>query len=335
MDFEKFSKEIVVRINKELDRLLKDWSNKVSQIDPQLNPLVNQFIKSCNGGKSLRGMLVALGYELSSKLSNKEIYKIAAAFEICHSAILAHDDIIDQSILRRGQPSLYKALGGNHYGLSQALSLGDGGFFLALKIISETNFSDQTKIAALRWFTKLMLDTAMGEMLDVDKGDVTTIMKLKTARYTISGPLVLGATLAGASGKLIKILEEFGEALGIAFQIQDDILGIFGSEKVLGKSTSSDIEEGKNTLLYNYALQKVNKIQRKALDKYYGQGKLRNEELEEIKHIFEETGVLNYAQKMAQEYKSKALKILPNITKDKNMSKLLEQMAEYLVERSK
>ncbi len=282
MDFDKFSFQTVKKINKALDLLLKEWKKEWTRTDRKLIPLVDQFIKSCAGGKMLRGVLVVMGYIISSKFkvqSSKmgDIFKIAAAYEILHTAILAHDDIIDQSLLRRGQPSLYQALGGNHYGISQAISLADAGFFLAIKIIAEADFEDKQKVQALEWFARTMLDTAAGQLLDIGGGDVITIAKLKTARYTITGPLILGVKLAGEDQKTIASLADFGENLGIAFQIKDDILDA------------------------------------------------------EVKAW----GGADLAKQTAEKYKTQAMKIIPEITKDPGMSKLLQQMAEYLVERKK
>ena len=181
-------------------------------------------------------------------------------------------------------------------------------------------------------------------MLDVElpyldrkrqKSDVLTIMKYKTARYSVSSPLQLGAILAGANQQLIRELGVFGESLGIAFQIQDDILGVFGEEKTLGKSNKSDIEEGKNTLLIVEALKKASPKQKKKLHKYYGCGTLSALGLEVIREIFTETKALEYAQKQAIKYTTQAKKVIPGITKDPFLSKLLAQMAEYLVERKK
>lgn len=343
MDFEEFSKRTIEKIDKEIEDILTGWRIKSGKISKSLLSLVDEFIRGSKGGKRIRGMLVVLGYEITMKATGfrlqateeREILKIAAAYEIFHTAILAHDDVIDQSKLRRGQASLYQALGGNHYGISQAISLGDCGFFLASKVISEAQFPEQKKIKALQYFFKIMLDTGLGEMLDVSRGDVLTIMKLKTARYTIAGPLQLGAILAGASDELLGKLGGFGENLGLAFQIQDDILGVFGSFKRTGKSVTSDTEEGKNTLLFQYAFKNADAKQRQVLEKLYGRGKIENQEAEKVRGVFKKTKALEYAREKAEKYTKQALKLLPEISKDKQMSKLLEQMGEYLVRRTK
>src|SRR3989338_1565035 len=213
-------------MEKELNRLLNELKGYAGKISPNLLPLINKFIESCKGGKGLMGKLVVLGYEIgkqssaiSYQSSDKDILKIAAAYEIMHSAILAHDDIIDQSPTRRGQPSLYKSVG-----IEQAITLADLGFFLAIKIISESNFPEKEKNNALKLFSQTKVETAIGQMLDIQKGDSATVMELKTAKYTVAGPLQLGAVLGGAKRNLLDQLDKFGENLGVAFQIRDDML---------------------------------------------------------------------------------------------------------------
>lgn len=286
MDFQKFLEKTARELDREVGKILEEQLKEAGKTDKKLVPLLKVFTESCQGGKRIRGSLVALGYQLARHLPGEQrrhlegeeaIFKVAAAYEIMHTAILVHDDIIDKSLLRRDRPSLHQALGGNHYGISQAISLGDYGFFLAFKIIAEASFPQDDKIQALKLFSKVMMDTTWGEMLDLEKTDPLTIMKLKTARYSVAGPLELGAVLAGAGEKLLGRLGRLGENLGIAFQIRDDIL-----------DSETDY-----------------------------------------------LGGIDSAEKEMEKYKNKAMKIVPEITKDKKMSKILKQLGEYLVKRKK
>lgn len=265
MDFRKYLDQAAKELDREVENILKQQLSEVGKVDKKLIPLFKAFARLCRGGKRIRGALAKLGYEIAGGKS-KEIIKVAAAYEIMHAAVLAHDDIMDKSLTRRGKPSLYAALGGNHYGISQAVCLGDYGFFLAFKIIAKTN--------AAEVFSQIMMDTACGQMLDIEKADPKVVMRLKTACYTIAGPLKLGAVLAGADKRQIQVLNEFGENLGIAYQIRDDILD-------------------------------------------------------------EEVVSVESAKKEAEEYTNKAMKTIPQITNSKNLSKILEQMGECLVERKK
>lgn len=253
-------------MEKEIDGILDELRKEIKKISPTLLPLVDKFIESCKGGKRLRGELVILGYKIGNRqqATGKDIAKVAAAYEIMHSSILAHDDIIDQSPLRRGQPSLYKAVG-----MEQAITLADLGFFLAIRIISESKFPEKEKNEALKLFSQTMIQTAFGQMLDIQHGDVATVRKLKTAKYTVAGPLQLGAVLAG--GKL-DLLDQFGTNLGIAFQIRDDILD--------GEAKAQDLAN-------------------------------------------------------ALKYIDKARKMIPRLTNDLKMRKVLNELADFMIKRTK
>lgn len=363
MDFKSYLEKNAHVLDLEIDQILTQFLNEVKKLNPKLIPFAIALINSCKGGKRIRGTLVKLGYELANSDSGvagapqNDIVKIGAAYEILHASILIHDDVIDQSKLRRGKLTLYEALrpkdgrvGGNHYGISQAIGLGDVGLFLPIKLIADCNFLGEYKIKALSFFAQTITNTGWGQILDVElphlggerkEEDVISIHKLKTSQYTISGPLIMGAILAGAESdsagaeqEMTRDFGEFGENLGIAFQIQDDILGVFGSEDEIGKSTSSDIEEGKNTLLFTEALKRANPKQKAILDKYYGQANLEAKGLEEIRKIFEDTGSLDYSRQFAVKYVEFAKKVIPRITKNKTFIKLLTEMADFLVERS-
>lgn len=343
MDFAGYLQTSAKEINREIDRFFQAWDKHTEKISPKLLPLTRLFTKHCEGGKRLRGTLVRLGYELVKEEGDKEILKAAAAFEIFQTAILAHDDVIDLSPTRRGKETLYRVLGGDHYGISQTICLGDIGFFLAQRLILESNFGEDLKLKAVSSFTQTVLDTALGEVLDIElpqsekvsEEDILTIFYLKTARYTISGPLLLGAILGGADEELFKQLELLGEKLGIAFQIQDDILGVFGDEETLGKSVTSDIEEGKQTLLISYALEHADKAQREVLEGCYGCGKIDGEKLELIKQVFTDTGALDYSQRQALKLVGEAKRVIEGMDVPTGKKLLLSQMADFLIGRSK
>lgn len=347
--FKDYLQSASAEIEQEINRFFSQWGENVSNISLNLVPLYQEFVESCQGGKRIRGSLVKLGYGLAAKKDNPEILKPAIAYEIFQTAILAHDDIIDLSDLRRGKPTLWKSLGGNHYGISQTICLGDIGFFLAQKLIAESSFPEDRKNQAIRSFINTVLDTALGEVLDVElpyqsshmecgkiaEKDILTIFTLKTAKYTIVGPMQLGAVLGGASQKLLDDIGLFGQDLGIAFQIQDDILGIFGEEEVVGKSITSDIKEGKITLLYLIAYQNGTKDQKEILKKYYGKGKIGRVELDKIRQVFMDTGALFSSQQKAGKLVKKSKEVILKMDISEDQKGLLSGMSDFLVKRDK
>ena len=344
MQFSSYLSSSISKIDRALFETLGVWEKEITTIHPSLTPLARAFAASCRGGKRLRGILVRLGYELAEGKASDEIFKVAAAHEIFHTAILVHDDIIDQSEFRRGKPSLYKVLGGDHYGTSQAISLGDAGFFLAFKMIAESRFSSDVKTKAMQIFADSMLDTSIGEMLDValpkekralKEEDVFAIAKLKTARYSFSGPLVVGAILAGADQRLLSQLAQFGENVGIAYQIQDDILGIFGNENETGKSVCSDISEGKATVLFTHVIKHASKKQIQIMKRCYGKKDDSIVNVGNIQEIFTKTGSLAYAQVKVVEYTKSAKDAITKLSIKENERKILFELSDFLVRRKK
>ncbi|MBI2600356.1 polyprenyl synthetase family protein [Candidatus Daviesbacteria bacterium] len=340
--FLSYLKETAPQIDHQIDLFLTQSLQEIEKISPNLGEFIQIFKEASEGGKRLRGSLVKLGYELFGGDNKAEILKVSVATEIFQTAILAHDDIIDQSLTRRGKPTIYKRLGGDHYGISQTIALADAAFFLANKLIAESEFDEGKKNSALKVFNSMMLKTCLGEILDVEIphkkkvikiDDVMIISQFKTAWYTIIGPLSMGAILAGIDEDKLAAIEEFGKNLGTAFQIQDDILGVFGDEEKIGKSASSDIEEGKATLLIYYALNFANKEQKRYLDKFYGKKGLTDKQIQEIRQIFINTGSLDFSTKKCIKYCGVAKKIIPEIINEKDKMGFLIDMSQFLIER--
>jgi geranylgeranyl pyrophosphate synthase len=344
MDFKQYIQKNKKPIEEEVIGSLTRWKTDIDLRVPLLKNMTELLLESNSAGKYIRGTLVCLGYDLFSTEKRRDIYKIAAAYEILHTSLLIHDDVMDKSLLRRGRPSVFQKLGGDHYGISQAISLGDAGFFLATQVLSETTFPNSVKVALISQFSQIVLNTITGQMLDVKlshivnnstEDEIIKIAELKTAHYTISGPLVLGAILAGANKEYIKSLTHFGEKLGIAFQIKDDLLGIFGHQETIGKSVTSDIEEGKNTLLILYARNHGSKEQRKMLLKYYGKRKITPKQQAVIREIFKETGAYEYSEKKMLLYANEARALIPAFVVDKTKVSLLHDFIELLIARQK
>lgn len=344
MDFKTYLATQAQKIDQQLEVYYQLWQKQSIGISPLLLPLINITIEANKGGKRLRGTLVDLGYRLVKDQDNEEILKPAAAYEIFQTAILAHDDIMDKSQLRRGEPTIFKKLGFDHYATSQTISIGDIGFFQAIEILASCNFPAESKALATQSFTKSMTETGLGQMLDIEvslkdhpktEEAALTIAHLKTARYTIVGPLQLGAILAGANPKILQQLKDLGDSLGVAYQIHDDILGVFGDEESLGKSITSDIEEGKNTLLISQALKLANSGQKAYLDQYYGRGKIDMDQFAKIKQIFLDTGALKYSQEKSQDLVKQSQQIISEMEIKNDYKDLLLQMSEFIIARNK
>lgn len=293
---------------------------------PYIGRSVQEFTRMNRAGKFLRGALVNIGYSLFADGDAAPSDALALAFELFQTAILIHDDIIDHAKLRRGQPTIHEAYTAHwaERGIpvsalsedtarSLALCTGDIGMYLAGLKITEA-YADSPQLGAIMaYFHKVVLKTLYGEVIDVAlpfseqnrlndttdiRASIMEIYRLKTAWYTLIGPLCLGAMLAGADAAQITALEQFAEQLGIAFQIKDDILGVFGDAET-GKDVGSDISEYKQTLLYAYVRQ--NGGQLASLQQYYGKAALSAADLRAVQEIFRSTGALEFAEKTMHE----------------------------------
>jgi geranylgeranyl pyrophosphate synthase len=342
-NFRQYLHQSASEIEQELIKFSQGWNDAILNGFPEIKKPNKRFTKIFFGGKMLRGTLVMLGFTLVETKPSKAIVQPAAAWEILHSALLVHDDIIDQCPMRRGKPAMHIVPDKSHYGLSQAICLGDLGITLAIKMIADSNFLPERKNLALHSFLSIITDTVLGQMLDVESThslkrsatQVYEIQLLKTALYTFVGPLSVGAILGGASSGMLKTIKLFGEKLGVAYQIQDDILGIFGDEKMLGKSTASDIEENKSTLLITYSLAHATQKQHMYLTKYYGKKGLTFKQQEKIKKIMRDTGAVAYSQNKIETLTNEAKAFIPQLAKEKTKQILLTELADALITRQK
>ena len=322
------------------------FDKKIRSVPKDL-PLIKGFYKNLAdfslGGKNLRPFLVFLGYKIAGGKDISKILPICASIELIHSFLLIHDDIIDKSDSRRGKPTMHKRYEkkyGEHYGVSQAILLGDIANLEAMKLIEDSGFGKDTKKQTLTKVLNVLFETVYGEALDVEysykKVSLSKILQmttLKTAKYTFAGPLSVGAKLAGFQKSKIDALAEFGVDVGTVFQIHDDILGIFGDEKKLGKSTLSDMREGKNTILIYKARELASKKDREILNKLWGKKDARISDLKKVSEIVKKSGVLFWCDKEKQRLAKKAKGYIKNITADLHYQGILEEVIDFVGSR--
>ena len=284
------------------------------------------------GGKRIRGALVMVGYEMCGGQNQAMIVRAARAIEMLHAYILIIDDIQDRSALRRGQPTAHELVAAlhkannlkgdpDHTGISLALMGALAGAHAAQSVLVNLDVDPGLRLQAIDLVNQTMLVTAHGQTLDimnelVDKptlDDIERVLEWKSARYTIINPLQVGMTLAGGSPEATAPIESFGLNAGKAFQLTDDVLGIYGDEKSLGKVPGDDIREGKGTLLVHYALEHAAPTDKAFLQKSLGNADLTEADLTACKRIIEVSGARAHAQEQAKVYGDKAIAILETV----------------------
>lgn len=254
--FTSFAGLVRARVETELVRIF-DEETIAAKADGSSSAVVIDALRqiTMRGGKRLRPALLGVGFiAAGGEADDRTIAVAGAALELLQSYLLIHDDWMDESVLRRGGPTahvLLRGAFGDASSASGAVLAGDYGSALSQRVILEVPGAPDRVLAASRLLARVHGEVVRGQVLDMfDRlGDVRAVehrYALKTASYTVSGPLAMGALLAGGNALAVS-LEPIGRAVGVAFQLQDDLLGLFGAEASMGKSVGTDLRDGKGT----------------------------------------------------------------------------------------
>ncbi len=307
------------------------------------------------GGKRLRGSLLIHAYYAAGGKDEEVALRAAVAIETVHAYLLILDDFIDESKLRRGVPTAHRAMknyftthklqgDSEHFGESVAVTIGAAGMHFASNLIAKLDVPEKHKLQAMIGINNAAIKTAHGQLNDlyeksidpvsVTEEDILSIMSLKTGYYTFYSPLNVGSLLAGMSRHDAQDWKKFSLLAGRAFQIQDDIIGIFGVDSKTGKSNLDDMREGKITLLVRYALDSCNESDCKFILENLGNKEITQSDLDKIKNIFESSGALERAKQQASKYSKGGLKELEaSGLNNNNQKEYLIGLTGYIIER--
>lgn len=320
-------------------------TKSVLKYSKEIVDLYEKLADFSKGGKRLRAYLVWLGYQLGGGSDLSKILPISLAFEIAQDFVLIHDDIMDNSDLRRGKPTIhriYETKFDRHYGESLAILLGDIACINAFEIIADSSFSNEHKVSCQKLFAEILLETAYGQALDMENeyssfgfDRILQFTYLKSAKYSVIGPLLMGLSVTTVGGQRQSSIENYGNAVGIGYQLFDDMLGIFGDEKITGKSILSDMREGKNTLVIHKAKQLAKSKDLKIISKIWGNPKADIEDLEKIREVVRRRGALAWCKKENLRLSAIAKKEVVKITEDYLLQQILGSVADYVIDRNK
>lgn len=322
----------------------------ISESYQQLWQVIHKLFLS--GGKRLRPKMTLLAYEAFGGQDIKAVIPVAAAQELLHFSLLIHDDIIDRDYTRYGvlnvagqyQRSYAKFLNDNteqnHFAHSAALLAGDLMLSASHELIATSSLDEQKKLLAQRLLSRSIFEVAGGELLDTElsfmpysSGDALNVARYKTASYSFMIPLLTGAQLASASESDITNLKQFSVSLGIAYQLVDDLLGMFGDEDLTGKSTTSDILEGKMTYMAEQAIKVLSQEEKSTWDKLFGNQAASPQEIETIKTIFITTGAKQITEDKIKQYIKASEESLKSMNLDDKHQEAFEKLVKKVVER--
>lgn len=294
--------------------------------------------KPATSGKRLRPAICLLVCESAGGEVGKAV-PAAAAVELVHNFSLIHDDVEDRSPERRGRETLWKL-----WGDPLAINAGDALMalaHLAVQRLTERGVAKSLVAEALAILDKACLSLSQGQYLDLiyqDSLEVTVEMYLEMAAKKTASLLEaaahLGALLATQDQKVIASYRRFAQALGMGFQITDDLLGIWGDREKTGKEVGEDILARKKTLPVVYALQEEKRQSKNSLARIYHKPKLGKEDMVQITALLQESGAAEYCQKTAQALLQEAWQVLASLGWENSAKDKLRKLAAFLVERS-
>ncbi len=323
MDALQVLKEFKGRLDKELEAYFNRMIAEATRKDVFMADVLEHAKKlTLAGGKRLRPALMYYGYLAAGGREEEKMLQASMSIELVHAFLLMHDDIIDRDDLRHGIETIhyrYSEIGkrtfkreeGRHFGESIALIAGDMVGAMGNQVLYESSFDPALILQALARLQDVVALTVIGQSKDLyieyakeaSENEIVKMYEYKTARYTVEGPLHLGGILGGAQPHVLDIMSRYAIPIGIAFQIQDDILGVFGSEAKLGKPVGSDIAEGKFTLLVSKALEYLSGNAREEFFEILSKGEfLQEKDIQRFRFLLQSSGSLEYARTLAQRY---------------------------------
>lgn len=286
------------------------------------------------GGKRVRPLLCLLACRLYSD-NIATALPIARALEVFHNFTLLHDDLMDKSPIRRGQPTVYRKWNDN-----TAILSGDAMSIEAYRSLEGIE-NPQLLFKVLPFFNKMAIEICKGQQYDMDfeerehvsVAEYIEMIRLKTA-VLLGAALRLGALAAGAYDSDAQILDEVGQALGLAFQIQDDYLDVYGDEKTFGKPIGGDIMNGKKTLMLLYTQAKLEREDRAELDRLMQLGQEHKEErISGVRRLYDKAGTPIYAQHEIERLTQEALMKLRGLGLKQERLEPLYQLFDKLTTR--
>jgi geranylgeranyl diphosphate synthase type I len=341
------------RVETALDSFLSRQRARLIGIDPALGPVaeaIADFVQG--GGKRLRPAFGYWGYRGAGGEDRDEVVAALACLEFVQASALIHDDVMDGSDTRRGRPSVHRRFSDAHlrkrwagdpqgYGRAAAILLGDVCLAWSDELLHSSGLDPVTLARARPDFDEMRTELSAGQYLDVlaqVTGDTSVeragmIARYKSAKYTVERPLLFGAALADAPPPVRAAFSRYGLPLGEAFQLRDDILGVYGDPARTGKPAGDDLREGKRTYLVAVAIEAAGPAGRRALRAGLGDPDLDEAGVTRLRQIIEQTGALARTERRIDELTDEALAALDGVCLEGEALKMLHELAEAATRR--
>ena len=333
------SPDPIVAVSQRVERFLQVQRDAVADFGEEARSFVDSGAAAATGGKGFRARFCLAGWRAVATAEApapghvpEVVTAASAALEVFHAAALVHDDVIDRSDTRRGRPAAHRAWEAAHragrwagdaagFGTSAAILLGDLLVAWSDDLLEEGLLAAEPSAAARARaeFARMRREVTVGQFLDIAEESVHVVApvdthpdralrvaSLKSARYSVQHPLQLGAVLAGADDDQYAALAAFGHPVGLAFQLRDDVLGVFGDTTVTGKPVGDDLREGKRTLLVAYTRAALAPGALAVFDELIGDRDLTPEQVSHLQQTIVDTGALARVEDRIAEWAAEA-----------------------------
>ena len=341
------------RVQKALDAFVDGQIPALGSISADLLPLTDALVELISGGKRLRPAFCYWGYRGAGGDDSDGIVVAAAALELFQACALIHDDVMDGSDTRRGKPAVHRRFASLHrseswlgdpeaFGMGAAVLLGDLCLSWSDEMLSTSDLPANRLLDGHRVYDEMRTELMGGQYLDLLEqarggGSVERALRVaryKSAKYTIEKPLHLGAVLAGAPPRLLEGYTRYGLPLGEAFQLRDDVLGVYGDPVMTGKPAGDDLREGKRTALVAMALETADPAQAATVRRHLGDPHLGTDGVEALRDVIRETGALAWVETLIERLLHEALAALEVAELADDARSVLQDLAVAATARS-
>lgn len=338
--------DLRTRVSAALRAQLHRQRGRLALVGPELGPVADALADFLDGGKRLRPAFAYWGYRAAGGHNEDAVIRAVGALEFVQACALIHDDVMDGSDTRRGKPAVHKRFAALHtahgyggdadrFGTAAAILLGDVCLIWGDEMLDRSGMPADALERARPVWAEMRSEIMAGQYLDVlaqaqgghSVDRAIRVVRYKAAKYTVERPLHLGAALAGAAPDMTEALSRYGLPVGEAFQLRDDVLGVFGDPAETGKPAGDDLREGKRTLLLAYAAERATPAQSALLDRHLGDPGLSTEGVEALRGVLVETGALARTEERIGALSGRALEVLKSSSLDAEAADTLADLA--------
>ena len=342
-------------VEEELAIFLNFESAYLNSISTELSPVSEALTAFLlDSGKRLRPLFAYAGFAAAGGSLEKPVVRAMAALELLQACALIHDDLMDGSDTRRGKPSIHRHFETIHvqdeldgfapqYGLSAAVLLGDLALVWSDQMLNSAGLTTEQFARVFPYYNEMRVELMAGQFLDIHEQTQKTtsvdrsmkIARYKSGKYTIERPLHLGAAMSSTSSpQLFAALSAYGLPLGEAFQLRDDLLGVFGDPSVTGKPAGDDLREGKRTVLIAMTNDRQSEAQREIARKHFGKPDLDAQGVELLREIIESTGARAELEATIERLTDQALTAAQSAVFTEDGNAMLAELANVATKRS-